>query len=118
MAHEEKLTKEMRGCIQNCLDCHAICLETASHCLELGGKHAAADHIRLLLDCAQICATSADFMLRGSPDHGRTCGVCSELCRKCADSCERMAGDDELMRRCAEMCRRCAESCSRMAGGH
>ena len=87
-----------------------------SHCLALGGKHAEARHIGLLDDCAEICRTSAGFMLRGSEFHPRTCGVCAEVCRACAESCDRLAGDDELMKRCAEMCRRCAQSCERMAG--
>lgn len=114
MPHESHGT-EMRQCIEHCLDCHAICLETISHCLEMGGKHAEASHIRLLMDCVQICQTSADFMLRGSDLHGRICGVCAEVCARCAEDCERLAGDDELMRRCAESCRRCAESCRKMA---
>ena len=113
---KENAMATMQDCIKECLDCHAICLATISHCLYKGGEHAAPVHIRLLQDCAQICSTSADFMLRGSPEHGRTCGVCAEICRKCAESCQRMAGDDELMRRCAEVCRRCADSCSRTAG--
>ncbi len=113
MPHQ--ISAEMRDCIANCTECHNICIETAAHCLEMGGEHAAAHHIHLLLDCAQICATSADFMLRGSELHGQTCGVCAEACERCAEDCERLAGDDEVMRRCAEVCRRCAESCRRMA---
>jgi hypothetical protein len=107
--------RSMQECIQNCLDCHRVCLELVSHCLKMGGKHAEPDHIRLLLDCAQICATSADFMIRGSDLHALTCGACAEVCARCADDCERMAEGDEPMTRCAEVCRRCAESCRRMA---
>lgn len=87
-----------------------------SHCLGLGGEHADPHHVRLLLlDCAQIRATSAAFMLRGSESHGRTCGVCAEVCLQCADDCERLADGDELMLRCTEICRRCTESCLAMA---
>lgn len=113
MPHQ--ISSEMRNCITNCSDCHNICVETAAHCLEMGGKHAEASHLRELLDCAQICATSADFMLRGSDLHSQTCGVCADACERCAESCERIADGDELMQRCAEFCRRCAESCRRMA---
>jgi hypothetical protein len=111
-----KIGDEMRECIRNCQECHAICTETVAHCLGMGGKHAAAQHIRLLLDCAQICATSADFMLRVSPEHVRTCGVCAELCSQCADSCEKLGKGDQTMTQCAELCRRCAQSCERMSG--
>jgi hypothetical protein len=104
----------IRKCIEECLSCYQICLETVTHCLQKGGKHAEASHIRLLLDCTDICQTSANFMIRGSDLHTRTCAVCAEVCERCAESCEQF-GDDEKMKACAEACRRCAESCRRMA---
>lgn len=104
----------MQECIENCTECHRVCLETALWCLQQGGDHATPSHIKLLLDCAEICQTSANFMMRGSDFHSRTCGVCAEICARCADDCERM-GEGELMRQCVEACRRCAESCRRMA---
>jgi len=107
-------SQDMQQCIQNCQDCHDICLETVAYCLTKGGKHAEAAHIRLLLDCAEICQTSANFMVRGSSLHPQTCGVCAEVCERCAEDCERF-GDDATMRECADMCRRCAESCRKMA---
>jgi hypothetical protein len=105
---------EMQQCIQHCLDCHRICLETVAHCLQMGGKHADATHITTLLDCAEICQTSANFMVRSSAFHGRTCAVCAEVCTRCAEECEQM-GDDAQMQACAAACRRCAESCQQMA---
>lgn len=105
---------QMEECITNCQDCHHICLETINYCLQKGGQHANAAHIRLLLDCAEICQTSANFMLRGSDLHIRTCGVCAELCEHCAQGCTQM-GDDAQMQVCADACRRCADSCRRMA---
>ena len=104
----------MQQCIQECLNCHSVCLETVTYCLEQGGMQADARHIRLLLDCAQICQTSADFMLRGSDLHTQTCAACAEVCQRCAESCEQM-GNDARMQACAETCRRCAESCQQMA---
>lgn len=104
----------MRHCVQSCSDCHKICLETLTHCLQMGGKHAEVEHIRLLLDCAEICQTSANFMLRGSHLHGRTCKVCAEICEQCAKDCEQFS-DDPVMQACAEACRRCAGSCWQMA---
>jgi hypothetical protein len=68
-----------------------------------------------MLDCAEICQTSADFMLRGSDRHHLTCRICADICRACAEDCERLAGDDPMMRECAEECRRCQKSCERMA---
>lgn len=85
------------------------------YCLTMGGAHTALEHVGLLLDCAQVCATSADFMLRGSSLHSQVCGICATVCEPCSDDCDRLAGDDELMRRCAQTCRECAASCRQMA---
>jgi len=104
----------MQSCIDVCTECHQACVRAARACLEMGGRHAAADHVRTMLDCAQICSTSADFMLRGSDLHTSTCRACAEICRACADSCDEIGGEE--MSQCAEVCRRCAESCERMAG--
>lgn len=112
MAH---VSAEMQRCIDACLECQQVCLETVMHCLDKGGKHAAPDHVRTLMDCAEICQTSANFMSRGSQHHAETCGVCATVCDACAGSCDAMA-DDEEMKRCAEVCRSCAEECRKMAG--
>jgi hypothetical protein len=109
------LDTETRQCVEECLTCHNTCLTTVSYCLQKGGPHADVNHIVTLLDCAEICSTSADFMLRGSHLHTTTCAACAEVCRACAESCDTMR-DDDVMRNCAEECRRCAESCERMAG--
>jgi hypothetical protein len=113
MAH---ISSEALACIEACQSCHAVCVETLTHCLTMGGEHADAAHIRTLLDCAQICATSADFMLRGSPMHGSVCDVCADVCNECAASCAALDGPE--MQRCAEECRRCAEHCREMAKAH
>ncbi len=105
---------EMQQCIENCQNCHSSCLASVAYCLQMGGQHAQAAHIGLLLDCAASCQSSADFMLRGSEFHGPVCGVCAAVCERCAESCAQM-GDDAQMQACAAACRRCAESCRRMA---
>jgi hypothetical protein len=110
MAHT---THSIEQCIENCLRCHRLCLETAGRHLRGEGRIDAA-HLRLLLDCAEICQTSANFMIRGSSLHGETCGACAAVCECCADECDRH-GEDPHMAACAEICRRCAESCREMA---
>jgi hypothetical protein len=106
----------MRECIQECHSCHDICTELVTHCLEMGGEHAQPEHIGLMLDCAEICQTSANFMLRVSDMHPLTCEVCAEVCERCAQDCERFT-DDKVMQQCAQACRSCAASCREMARG-
>jgi hypothetical protein len=104
----------MDQCIENCTRCHRICLELAADHFRGGLAQGDERHIRLLLDCAQICATCADFMCRGSELHPITCGACAEICARCAEACERMR-DDPRMAACAEACRACERSCREMS---
>jgi hypothetical protein len=103
----------MRRAIQQCLDCHQMCFESATNfCLEAGGAHVEAEHYRLMLNCAQVCRTCADLMMSSSAYHASACELCMEICIACADSCEKVGQMEE----CVEMCRRCAASCREMAG--
>lgn len=101
----------MQDAIRACLDCHSMCLRMAmGYCLERGGRHAEQKHLRLMINCAELCQTSANFMLSDSPLHGRVCLICAEACEACAKSCEQV-GD---MRDCVEECQDCAKSCRTM----
>ena len=104
----------MQRSIDECESCRDVCLRAVAYCLSRGGRHAGSSHITMLLDCVDMCETSAKFMLRDSTMHRRTCAVCAEVCSACAKSCEGFP-DDDVMRRCAEECRRCADSCREMA---
>lgn len=105
---------EIQQCIEECLNCHAACTMTAQYALGEGGEKADPGLVGVLLDCAEICQTSANFMLRGSPYHGATCAACAELCRATEEAL-REFGDDEQLAHCAEMCATCATSCEQMA---
>ena len=75
-----------------------------------GGKHVEPTHFKLMLDCAQICITSADFMARQSAHHTHICAECAEICNACADSCEQVGDMDT----CVQACRKCAQTCGAM----
>ncbi|MFN4089829.1 MAG: four-helix bundle copper-binding protein [Alphaproteobacteria bacterium] len=107
-----QMSDDMRRCIDVCTECHQTCLgEAMRHCLEAGGSHVEPAHFRLMIACAEMCRTSAHFMLSGVDLHRRTCAVCAEVCEACSASC----ADVGEMGACVDVCRRCAESCRRMA---
>ena len=108
-----QLDEMMRECLQNCTDCHYVCLRTAVSG-DVVGKISAED-LKLLLNCAEMCRTSADFIDTESAFHKKTCGLCSEICEASAAMCER--SNIEIMRQCAQTCRKSADSCRRMAQG-
>jgi hypothetical protein len=105
---------EMIRCIDDCERCHRVCLRTAmTYCLEQGGEHVEPPYFRLMLACAQMCATTADTLLSGFASYEQMCALCANICRTCAASCERI-GD---MEECVEICRRCAAGCERLSNG-
>ncbi|MFN3945258.1 MAG: four-helix bundle copper-binding protein [Allosphingosinicella sp.] len=107
-----KLNDEMRACIEACLSSHSACYGMAmNHCLEAGGRHVEPAHFRLMIECAEACATAARFMMIGSERHTQMCRLCADVCEACAASCE-ATGD---MQECVVACRRCAEHCRQMA---
>lgn len=65
----------------------------------------------MMIDCAAICATAADFMLHKSQFHRELCGVCATVCEACAEDCERLGGMEE----CVKACWDCAKQCQTMA---
>ncbi len=107
-------SKDMQHCIENCQACASTCLAMATnHCLKEGGMHVEQIHFRTMLDCAEICQTAANFMLRNSSLHTDVCRVCAAVCAECARSCEQVGDMDE----CVKACQNCAESCRKMANG-
>src|SRR5438270_10296803 len=59
--------------IDDCKECHAICVQTIQYSVQQGGPYVAPDYLRLLEDCAQLCQLSEDFMLRDSPISATIC---------------------------------------------
>src|ERR1041384_1945628 len=89
----------LHECVEEGLNCHAACPLPLQHCLASGGTHTEVNLVGLLLDCAEVCQTSANFMLRGSPYHVVTCGACAELCRACEEACRTVPGDEQQIGR-------------------
>jgi hypothetical protein len=85
------------------------------YCVESGRKHVEPSHRRLLADCIAICHTMAGFMVRDSDLHADVCGVCADVCRRCASSRDHADASDQTMKECATQCRSCADSCERIA---
>jgi len=105
----------LQDCLSKCEECYRDCTRTVQYCLEKGGHHATAPHIKLLLDCAEICQTNANFLTRSSAMHQATCEACAKICDACAKECEAMSANDPQMKKCADSTLACAKSCKKMA---
>lgn len=116
MSDQNTLSSEMQNCIDNCIECQKVCFQMAmtQDWQQAAGKPVEQDLFRLLINCAEICHVSANFMLSNSPLHAAVCAACADVCDSCAKSCDEAGG----MAECAQASRRCAESCEDMARSH
>lgn len=101
---------DTQQCIDNCLECHRVCLETALHCFQRN-QYLGRGFTSLLLGCSQICAINADLVEHYGGCHANICAECADICTECAAECERLADGDPQMLRCAKLCRRAAYFC-------
>lgn len=107
-----QLSQQVRDAIDTLQRCHVSCLSMATvHCLEMGGEHAKPQHLRLMLDCAAICAFTSDALARKSQFHNRFAALCADVCGTCAQDCENIGGMEES----AKLCRACAGICTQVA---
>ncbi|MGE5469517.1 MAG: four-helix bundle copper-binding protein [Bacteroidota bacterium] len=110
---EITLSPEILACIQQCEECHRICLNMATgHCLKKGGRHVETEHLRTMLICAEVCRTAASVMTIGTGLHRQVCAVCADICDACISSCR----DLDDMAACIHACQRCKTSCESMTG--
>jgi len=100
---------ELQQCIQDCLNCHDACMQTARNCKQAGGDHAKPEHISMLQDCAEMCQTAAHFMQHNSPLYGYVTQACAQVTTHCATECEQKGDTD-----CANACRTAAWSCDQV----
>lgn len=107
-------------CIEECHDCAMTCTSCADACLSEDRVTELRACIRLNMDCADICAaTAAVATRRTGGERGMTrrmLEACGEVCRVCAEECERHAGRHDHCRVCAEACRRCESACHKAMG--
>lgn len=112
-------TPAMQECVNRCLECHTVLLQTVAHCLAKGGVHADLEHVRTLSATAELCQVAANMMLMASPFHFKTCEVAGEAALFCAEQNETLLAQtgesDATLEACTTACRKCAESCQKMA---
>jgi hypothetical protein len=96
-------------------DCAQTCLLCADACLAEDMVDQLRRCIRLNLDCAAICRTTAEVLGRQvEPDTAVVRAVleaCIAACAACGQECASHAEMHEHCRVCAETCQRCEQAC-------
>lgn len=103
-----------KDCQENCENCYRVCLQTVVYAMQQHDRPFHESHLRLLMDCADICRTCANFLIRGSELRDCICRACAKICEHSAEFCGERR-DDPQMRLCEQVCLRCSESCAQMA---
>lgn len=97
------------ACITACYECAAACDHCAVACLREADPAAMVDCIRTDMDCAQICRLAAAAMARGSEFVKEIVKLCTEICTRCGDICNKHEHDH--CQECARACKACVEEC-------
>lgn len=105
--HNSKLIVALAECAAACNNCLISCLDEED-------VHMMSQCIKLDIDCARICQTTADFISRKSDYTGHLIKECIEICTNCVKECAKH--DMEHCKRCAEACKNCAEVCKAYEG--
>src|SRR5580765_4901143 len=102
-------------CIDACFDCAQSCTADVDADLAEDDVGMMIRCIRLCLDCADLCTATGKMLSRQvefEPDLARTVvQACAQVCRACAEECERHGDHHEHCRVCADACRRCDQAC-------
>jgi len=91
-------------------DCCNVCEMCATACLREENVKMLSKCIELDRDCADICRTAAALLRRDSKIAHQYLLLCEEICRMCAEECQKHTSMRHCME-CAEECLRCAEAC-------
>jgi hypothetical protein len=100
----QTISKQVQECIEACKDCQKCCVA-----LERSGG-VDSRTIQMAKDCAEICQTCSNFVMRESQYAAHVRKLCAELCKACATACDK-ASQGSIAKECATACRRCAEMC-------
>lgn len=108
--HHENPHSRLLGILH---ECEAVCEFTEATLLMSGAAQHRVEQLRLLRDCADICAHTARSIARHSVFAKSTAALCAQICKVCGDHCLRHP--DELSQNCGRICLHCAEECRRFS---
>jgi hypothetical protein len=120
-SHPRKANIEMRdvtNCIEACRECAVVCTSCADACLGEQNVQKLVPCIRIDLDCADICQTTARMLMRQTETNLQLLRAQLETTitatRLCAEECEKHAEMHQHCRVCASSCRNCEQMCQQM----
>ncbi|OGU09785.1 MAG: four-helix bundle copper-binding protein [Geobacteraceae bacterium GWC2_58_44] len=120
-SHPRKLITELSvisGGINACVECADACNSCADACLGEEKVQMLTKCIRLNLDCADICQTTARILVRQTETVPQLVRAqlesCVIACRVCAQECESHAEMHQHCRICRTACQTCEKICQEL----
>jgi len=108
----------LSACIDACVACELACVACADACLGESQVAALRKCIRLNLDCADVCGTTARLLSRSlEPQEDlirAQLELCVRACKECGAECHSHAGMHAHCRVCGDACRACEEHCRKL----
>ena len=108
------MTNNNSELLRKLAECAAACENCLDSCLDEDNLKKMVECIRLDRDCAKICHVTASFVASNSKHADDLVRQCEELCRACAEECEKHEMDH--CQECARACRECEEACKSYSG--
>lgn len=113
------VNESLTRCLEECYNCAQHCTACADACIGEETDGALKQCIRLNMDCADICLTTATLANRRSGSNEailkEMLKLCESACRLCAEECEKHADHHQHCLICSQCCRTCEEACREAA---
>ena len=108
------MNNQNREFLEKLARCAAACESCMDACLSEDDIKMMVKCIRTDRDCAKICHITASFVASNSPHAAHLAKECEEICRACAEECEKH--DMDHCQACAKACRECEQACQSFSG--
>lgn len=101
--------------VESCLRCAAVCRICADACLSEDKVAPLVQCIKLNVECANVCQTTANLLVESGTVGGQVelhqLQACLNIVQACAEECARHAPMHEHCQVCEESCRKCIDAC-------
>jgi hypothetical protein len=104
-----QLDARLQACIDACNSCVQACNECYDVCCRSEQVADYAGCLKILRDCADVCALVSQMIARNSINAKFLCSICANICDACAKACGKC--QNACCQKCAEICKQCADAC-------
>ncbi len=111
---DSRRNSKMLDCIDKCLYSYITCWKTRQGFSSSAGEDGLASLNPSLLECAEICRTTASSLHWDSAFWEASCALCADACATCAWACSRFSSDEQI-KAVLDACGECMTACRELA---